>query len=281
MGFLVPFGLVYIFNAVIFVKILFSLLRSRGKTTKLQSSGASPRYAEMKKYCVIAFLLSINFGFGWIFGLLAVPQLPDELYYAFLILFSIFVGSQGILVFILHCLRVTAARQTWQRWALIILCCRSPADARRSVKTGAISSSLPFKFKKKKKSDPHPVSSGHTKSLSFDPLQSDTDGTSTLPPDPLYDERVTMDTYVHPPSLYDDEGESKFGIEEEKVNLTQSETDVTRKRSKSGGQKKKKKKRPSSHRLSDHEIRVESMYSLGAMSTESQALEIQFKPETD
>ena len=250
----------------------------------MQNAGTSHHYAEMKKYCMIAFLLSINFGFGWVFGLLAIPQLPDPLYYAFLVLFSIFVGSQGVLVFILHCLRVKGAWMTWQRWALIVLCCKSPAEARRAVKTVGASSSIPFKLKKKKKkSDPNPISSGHTKSLSFDAVQLDTDGASTVPPDPLYDEQITMDTFVHPPSLYDNESEIGLIEEDEKVDIAQSEMDVKKKRQKSTSASsfQKKKKRPSSNRLSDQELTVESMYSLGGLSTESQALEIHFKPETD
>ena len=57
--------------------------------------------------------LSVVLGLGWGLGLLSTSSDLVELSFTFQVIFSIFVGSQGVLVFILYGLRSTEFRQTW------------------------------------------------------------------------------------------------------------------------------------------------------------------------
>ena len=75
-------------------------------------------------------ILSFNFGLGWIFGLLVTSKIPRPLYITFLVLFSLFVGLQGVLVFILHGARNQNARKIWQMWVFVICCCQTKRDAK-------------------------------------------------------------------------------------------------------------------------------------------------------
>ena len=79
-------------------------------------------------------VLSINFGLGWIFGLLATSQFPEPVYLTFVYLFSIFVGMQGVLIFLLHCVRSKDARKTWKMWFYILCRCKRPHDAKALAK---------------------------------------------------------------------------------------------------------------------------------------------------
>ena len=55
-------------------------------------------------------------GLGWIFGLAASSLPVEELTFSFQLLFSIFVGSQGMLLFFFHCVRNPQVRKQWKAW---------------------------------------------------------------------------------------------------------------------------------------------------------------------
>ena len=61
----------------------------------------------------IAATLAVVFGLGWAFGLIATSLPVKELTLTFQILFSIFVGAQGILLFLLHGVRNQDIRKVW------------------------------------------------------------------------------------------------------------------------------------------------------------------------
>ena len=86
--------------------------------------------SEIRKIFFIAIVLSVNFGLGWSFGLLGTAEFPRPVYLTFVYLFSIFVGMQGVLIFILHCARTRAAREIWTRWILVICMCKRPEEAK-------------------------------------------------------------------------------------------------------------------------------------------------------
>ena len=69
----------------------------------------------MKKHFIIALSLAIVFGLGWGFGLAATSHPIKELTFTFQIVFSLFVGSQGILIFLLHGIRNKDARTLWKQ----------------------------------------------------------------------------------------------------------------------------------------------------------------------
>ena len=68
----------------------------------------------LKQNFIIAVGLSLLFGLGWGFGLTATSSNTKEVTFAFQVIFSLFVGSQGILIFFCHGLRSPDFRQVWQ-----------------------------------------------------------------------------------------------------------------------------------------------------------------------
>lgn len=59
-------------------------------------------------------------GLGWGFGLVATSLPVKELTLAFQIMFSLFVGLQGVLIFGFHGLKNPDARKVWKDWLIII-----------------------------------------------------------------------------------------------------------------------------------------------------------------
>ena len=66
----------------------------------------------VKKNAVVAMSLAVVFGLGWAFGLAATIPV-DELSFAFQALFCFAVGSQGLLIFLLHGVRNKDFRDFW------------------------------------------------------------------------------------------------------------------------------------------------------------------------
>ena len=69
-----------------------------------------------KKKVAIAVGLATLFGLGWGFGLAASGTTVNELTFTFQLLFSLFVGLQGVILFILHGVRKPEARGQWKVW---------------------------------------------------------------------------------------------------------------------------------------------------------------------
>ena len=68
---------------------------------------------KVKKNLLIAVGLSLVFGLGWGFGLTATSSGTKEATFAFQLLFSIFVGLQGVLILFFHGIRSSEFRQVW------------------------------------------------------------------------------------------------------------------------------------------------------------------------
>ena len=66
-----------------------------------------------KKNFFIAVGLSLLLGLGWGFGLTATSSDLKELTFALQVIFSLFVGSQGVLIFFFHGLRSPQFRLVW------------------------------------------------------------------------------------------------------------------------------------------------------------------------
>ena len=86
-------------------------ITSTKETNKLEST---------KKHFTIAITLAVMFGLGWAFGLAATSLPIKELTFTFQILFSVFVGLQGFLIFLLHGIRNKDARKLWKQWFRIV-----------------------------------------------------------------------------------------------------------------------------------------------------------------
>ena len=108
---IVPFILVTIFNWIMFVLIMGSICsHTKGPITD-KKEGSKTKI--MKTNFTIAATLAVVFGLGWALGLVATSLPVKELTLTFQILFSLFVGAQGLLLFLLHGLRNQDIRKAW------------------------------------------------------------------------------------------------------------------------------------------------------------------------
>ena len=93
---------------------MIKLLR-RKKVMKVDMPDKQESSRVLKQNFIIAVGLSLLFGLGWGFGLTATSSNTKEVTFAFQVIFSLFVGSQGILIFFFHGLRSPDFRQVWQQ----------------------------------------------------------------------------------------------------------------------------------------------------------------------
>lgn len=108
-GLVLPFVAIYIFNWIVFFLIMWSLL-------KLKKHSAASNKLKIREKAIIAIGLATVLGLGWGFGLLATSSGLQGLTLTFQIIFSIFVGCQGLFLFILHGVRSAEARKEWKLW---------------------------------------------------------------------------------------------------------------------------------------------------------------------
>ena len=97
-----------------FIIILVSIAKHKRHLGQQTQSKADYKY--FKESFVIALSLAVVFGLGWGIGLLATSYPVEAITITFQIIFSIFVGAQGILLFLLHGIRNSDARHTWKNW---------------------------------------------------------------------------------------------------------------------------------------------------------------------
>ena len=110
-GLLIPFGIIYIMNWIIFVLIFASLL-SRPNIRK--ETGNSGNLRKLKEHFMIALGLSLLFGMGWAVGLLASSDLPSVVRYPAEWTFTLATSFQGVYLFVLYVLRSAEARKFWK-----------------------------------------------------------------------------------------------------------------------------------------------------------------------
>ena len=108
---ILPFSLVTAFNWIIFVLIMVSICRHSHNPATNKKEGS--KIKALQKKFIIAVTLAIVFGLGWGLGLVATSLPVKELTFTFQILFSVFVGSQGILLFLLYGVRNQDIRNIW------------------------------------------------------------------------------------------------------------------------------------------------------------------------
>ena len=280
-GFLLPFGIIYVFNWLLFSLIVVSLCKSDLKKKKNQALGkqAALSRAELKKYFIITVSLSINFGLGWIIGLLATSELGIA-HLVFVYLFSIFVAIQGVLIFALHCLRVPAARTTWKYWFYRVCCCKSQYAAKQSTRSTA---PTPFSTPYIKRKVPLGVpidSSKPSKSKSFQKYFEESEASEVIA-NPMQgiseaDTDVTRETFIPDLSPY-----NGFDNNDLPDDYTYAVVDKSKKRKKKSSTAKEEGSKKTSRQEQQKKNRNDSLYySVGEMSMESQALEVEFEPES-
>lgn len=129
-GFVVPFGLIYVFNWVMFAIIMVTLCMHAHKAAATKDTNIKSMVA---KHLIVAVILSLLFGLGWAFGLIGTSSLPEAVHIPAQYIFSIFVGIQGLLIFLLHAVRSPKARDEWRKWWYIATCRRSAYYLKRRV----------------------------------------------------------------------------------------------------------------------------------------------------
>ena len=105
-------------NWVIFFLIFGSLL-CRPNARKEASNNDKLR--RLEENFMIALGLSLLFGLGWAFGLLASSHLPPAVRYPAEWLFTLLNAFLGVYLFVLYVVRSPEARKVWKRW----ICCES------------------------------------------------------------------------------------------------------------------------------------------------------------
>jgi hypothetical protein len=110
---ILPFSLVTIFNWIMFVLIMISICGHTQAPVADKKEGS--KIKTMQTHFTIAATLAVVFGLGWALGLAATSLPVKELTLTFQILFSIFVGVQGVLLFLLHGVRNQDIRKTWMK----------------------------------------------------------------------------------------------------------------------------------------------------------------------
>ncbi len=116
-----PFALTFLFNVTLFLIVMASLIRRFYRNIKMNYSERN-RMKEVRNLIVIGTSLSVLFGLGWVFGLLA--QIPQPILSSIAqYIFSVCVGFQGTLIFVLHGLRSADVRRVWKQWFYKMMCC--------------------------------------------------------------------------------------------------------------------------------------------------------------
>ena len=118
-GLIFPFAAVYLFNWAMFITIIVCLVKNRKNVSSMHHK------RELKRIFFLVLGLSLLFGLGWGFGLLATSSDIKELTFTFQILFSILISSQGLLIFIFHVVRAPQAREQWKKLFLKFSCNKS------------------------------------------------------------------------------------------------------------------------------------------------------------
>ena len=106
-GLIFPCVAIYLFNWAMFITITVCIVKNR--------KNIHHKKRELKRLFFLALGLSLLFGLGWGFGLLATSSDITELTFTFQILFSILIGSQGLLIFVFHVIRAPQARKQWKK----------------------------------------------------------------------------------------------------------------------------------------------------------------------
>ena len=112
-GMVMPFAVIYILNWILFVITMGSLCTSRVASFKDKNV-----LRDLKKQLFIAVSLALLFGLGWGIGLLTTGLDSDnarEATFTVQIIFAIFVGAQGFLLFLFQGLFSKDIRKYWKK----------------------------------------------------------------------------------------------------------------------------------------------------------------------
>ena len=109
-----PFLALYTFDWIMFLVIIISIAKHKSHWNKRGKSRKD--FKSFKESFTITLSLAVVFGLGWGFGLLATSYPVEAVTITFQVIFSIFVGTQGILLFLFHGIRNSDVRHFWKNW---------------------------------------------------------------------------------------------------------------------------------------------------------------------
>ena len=113
-----------------FIVIMAALCIHSRRTAVLSAKDTNMK-SVIAKHLQIAVVLSLLFGLGWAFGLIGTSSLPQKAYIPAQYIFNIFMGIQGVLIFVLHAVRSQEAREEWEKWWYTITCRRDLYEIKR------------------------------------------------------------------------------------------------------------------------------------------------------
>ena len=170
------------------------------------------------------------FGLGWAFGLIGTSSLPSGVYIPAQYIFSIFIGGQGVLIFVLHTVRSADAREEWKRWWYMITC---RADEYRILRTSSIIGTSTLKGSRASKTTKQVTTSSLTCPTDSFNFGSDEKNESKQPlaptdekqPDsiPLEETKLALDTIIENPlnaARTGEDGESEMREKEAGLSAT-------------------------------------------------------------
>ncbi|XP_076823899.1 adhesion G-protein coupled receptor G6-like isoform X2 [Clavelina lepadiformis] len=119
-GFLLPVGLIFVFNCLSFCFVLFAITKGR---SKIQSTA---RKQSAKRQLNNAVTMTALLGISWTFGFLAMISTDPVFLTVMQGLHAIFNSTQGFSIFVIFCVRHRTVRTTWMNALRRRLrCCRT------------------------------------------------------------------------------------------------------------------------------------------------------------
>ena len=105
-------------NWIIFIIIFITLLRKRRN-----SEVGEDVKTRLRQQFIAALTLSLLFGLGWGVGFASTSSITSVPLSATLqAIFILLTSFQGLLIFIMHCVRCEEAHNVWKEWIFIITC---------------------------------------------------------------------------------------------------------------------------------------------------------------
>ena len=116
----VPFLIIYLFNWVMFLVIIVSLLRKHFLSNVKSKKDAKTLFFHQQ--LIIAITLSVLFGLGWGIGLFATQDIHTNKTVRDILaaLFVVFTAFHGLFIFIMQCLCSKDIRNSWKRCFLCV-----------------------------------------------------------------------------------------------------------------------------------------------------------------
>lgn len=145
---MLPFGIIYLLNWVIFITIFVKLLLK--KTVKKSLDKKKEAKTKLRQQFIIALTLSLLFGLGWGFGFAITTSIGvDWIVITLQAFFIILTSFQGLLIFVMQCARSEDARKEWQRWVRAVTCNKVTFDLLTKKKKGTSVTSGEFGYRTK------------------------------------------------------------------------------------------------------------------------------------